>query len=284
MKEQTKAAYQQAVNRAVDYINAHLGEAMDLKALAAHAHVSEYHFHRLFTAFIGEAPGAYIMRLRLEYAAQKLQLTDWTLAAIAERTGYQSEQALSKAFRKHFGLAPSAFRNVQTYFAARTAYNTPEAPDQQPEIRELPALNLAYVRIAGPYGKEAAYRKGWSELLDFARTWDLLDRKEFYGLSFDDTAITLEQKLRFYACVATDRDFRPEGAVGRLQLEGGRFAVFALQGPYSGLNRLYQQMYFGWLPESGMRLRNALPFEKYLNNPDKVRDDEIQTEIYLPIQ
>ena len=116
MKIETNNEYNKAINQSVDYINEHLNESIDLKKIAGIANVSEFHFHRIFKAYIGESVGTYISRLRLENAAQKLQITDFTLTEIAEKTGYQSQYSLSKAFKKHFGLTPSAFKNIQNYF------------------------------------------------------------------------------------------------------------------------------------------------------------------------
>ncbi|MDR2138075.1 MAG: AraC family transcriptional regulator, partial [Tannerella sp.] len=99
----TRHAYFKAANTAVSFIREHLHEAISLGDLAGAVHISEFHFHRIFKAMLGECPGRYIQRLRMEKAALKLTATDRTLTEIAEQTGYQSPQALSKAFRKYYG-------------------------------------------------------------------------------------------------------------------------------------------------------------------------------------
>ncbi|NOY94898.1 MAG: GyrI-like domain-containing protein [Chlorobi bacterium] len=38
------------------------------------------------------------------------------------------------------------------------------------------------------------------------------------------------------------------------------------------------------MPESGIELRDAPCFEKYLNLPEKTRPEKLLTEIYMPIQ
>ncbi|MFR0677748.1 helix-turn-helix domain-containing protein [Dysgonomonas mossii] len=72
MKETTQSEYDKAVNNVVDYINGHLFEVPDIKRLSEIANISEYHFHRIFKAIIGENIGEYINRLRLEYIAEHL--------------------------------------------------------------------------------------------------------------------------------------------------------------------------------------------------------------------
>lgn len=80
MKEATKNEYNKSINKIIDYINSHLKENIDLSKLAEIANISEYHFHRIFKAFIGESVGTYITRIRLEFAAQLLQTTTLNLA------------------------------------------------------------------------------------------------------------------------------------------------------------------------------------------------------------
>ncbi|MDR2679458.1 MAG: AraC family transcriptional regulator [Tannerella sp.] len=109
-REVTHREYFKAINIAVNFINEHLHEKISLRDLGEVVHISGFHFHRIFKAILGECPGRYIQRLRLEKAASKLTTTNQTLTEIAEQTGYQSPQALSKAFRKYYGIAPSEFR------------------------------------------------------------------------------------------------------------------------------------------------------------------------------
>jgi AraC family transcriptional regulator len=74
MRETTLDGYEKAVNRVIDYINRHLFETPDIKQLSEIANMSEYHFHRIFKAVIGENIRAYIKRIRLEYIAECLQM------------------------------------------------------------------------------------------------------------------------------------------------------------------------------------------------------------------
>ncbi|PWD97870.1 AraC family transcriptional regulator [Marinilabilia rubra] len=285
MKELTKNEYHKSVNRVVDYINQHLDEPVDLKTLAGIANISEFHFHRIFKAFVGESIGSYISRLKLEYAAGKLQLSGNTLSEIAEKTGYRSEFSLSKAFRKHFGINPSAFRNTETYFSSHFQQPNYDIPELNPEYMELQDRDLLYIRIISKYGSSSDYDKAWSKLLKYASLKNLLKAdSEFIGLSFDDPNITASEKCRFYACISVDTPVDPEGEFGLQRIDGGKYAVFTLKGPYSGLNALYQAVYFHWLPRTNAELRHGMPFEKYLNNPDEVEPSDLITEVYLPVQ
>ncbi len=109
-KEQTQNEYYRSINRVMEYIQGHLGEHTDLKTLAGIANISPYHFHRIFKSTIGESLAEYVQRLRLEFVAEQLKLSEFSLGELAEKTGYSSEQALSRAFKRYFSLPPTVFK------------------------------------------------------------------------------------------------------------------------------------------------------------------------------
>jgi len=285
MKENTNNEYNKAINKSIDYINGHLNESINLKKIAEIANISEFHFHRIFKAYIGESIGAFITRLRLENAAQKMQITNFTLTEIAERTGYQSQYTLSKTFKKHFGLTPSAFKNIQTCFSSQFLMSEYEPVELQPNIINIEGKKLVYIRIIAKYGSEFDYRTAWEKLWQFAKQKSLVsESSEFIGLSFDDPSITKHDQCRFYACISSDKPIKPDGEFGVQTIEKGKFAVFTHKGAYSGLNKLYQFIYYKWFNNTSEILRNDMSFEKYLNNPDKVKEADLLTEIYIPIK
>jgi AraC-like DNA-binding protein len=65
-----------------------------------------------FAALVGEPPMQYLMRWRLALAAQMLRSGTDPVARIAERSGYDSGAAFSRAFRREFGVPPGAWRKA----------------------------------------------------------------------------------------------------------------------------------------------------------------------------
>ena len=94
------------------YIHEHLHEPLDRETLAAVAGFSIPHFHRVFTAQVGESAANYIRRLRLERAGRKLRMGAVDITEVALAAGYDSHAAFSKAFKQQFGLSPSEFRQL----------------------------------------------------------------------------------------------------------------------------------------------------------------------------
>jgi AraC-like DNA-binding protein len=57
-------------------------------------------------SFLNEPLSAYIARQRVERAVMYMQTEEMTLAALAEKVGYDNSQSFSKAFKKQFGISP----------------------------------------------------------------------------------------------------------------------------------------------------------------------------------
>src|SRR6202521_1916357 len=107
-----RSEYTRRLNRVLDHISAHLADNLTLEELAQVANFSPYHFHRLFSAWMGETLGDYLRRRRLERSAHAL-LADRreTVLAIALDCGFASGEVFARAFRQHFGMTPTTWRN-----------------------------------------------------------------------------------------------------------------------------------------------------------------------------
>lgn len=285
MKQETLDSYKKAVNKVVDYINLHLHDSLDLSALAKIANISEYHFHRIFKSIMGENAGEYIIRLRLEDIAMRLRINPQSLEEIAARTSYQTKHAVSKAFKKHFGIPPSTFRKQEVDTARLIDEEDRQATELLPEVIRIDDKRVVYIRIVDWYGSPESYRNAWKQLGEFGTNSSLLNKDtEWIGLSFDDPTITIPEKCRFYACFTTSEEVKPTGPFGIQTIKGGLYAIFTLKGAYSGLTKLYYNIYMRWLPNSTYSLRSGKSFELYVNHPDRVSEDDILTKIYIPVE
>jgi AraC family transcriptional regulator len=101
------------------YIRKNITEPLDRETLAAVAGFSVPHFHRVFTAQVGESAISYVRRIRLERAARKLRMGAVDITEVALATGYDTHAAFSKAFKQQFGLSPSEFRQLNCWEATQ---------------------------------------------------------------------------------------------------------------------------------------------------------------------
>ncbi len=98
------------IRRAVELMHAHLGRDLPLEEVASAAHLSPFHFARLFKKLTGASPHAYLATLRVNHAQRLLAETDLTVTEVSTRVGYSSPSHFTKAFRQATGLTPRTFR------------------------------------------------------------------------------------------------------------------------------------------------------------------------------
>ena len=105
-----KTDYLPAVQSAIEYIESHLSEDLLSQMIASQIGFSQYHFHRIFTALVGESVKDYLRKRRLSVAADELRRSNTAILTIALRCGFDSQEAFTRAFGKVFGTTPGAYR------------------------------------------------------------------------------------------------------------------------------------------------------------------------------
>ena len=102
--------YDPRLAQAIRLMEAHVDEPLTVAAIAKRTGVTARALEMIFRKSIGETPGAYYLRLRLNAARRLVLDTRVAMADIAARTGFSSAAAFSRAFSKTFGEAPVRLR------------------------------------------------------------------------------------------------------------------------------------------------------------------------------
>lgn len=284
--------YTRRMQRVQEHIDRHLDAPLDLETLAGVAHFSPFHFHRLFSAWMGETPGDYLRRRRVETAAIRLLAQPRArVLDVALAVGFSSGEAFTRAFRQHYGAAPTAWRTRQQASreglriarardrnsgqvlrkpdqaggsaAPQDAGHVPHPPEPPMSVRlvELPPVTLACLRHVGPYG--APVLRVWQEhYYPWAALHGLLDRPR-YGISHDDPAVTAPDLCRYDACAAVPDGFVATGAAFTTRLAGGRYAALEFEGTNAEVIDAWDALLRDWLPDSGLQLDARPSFEFY---------------------
>lgn len=98
------------IQRAIDYVEAHLTDDIDYEAAAREAASSVFHFQRMFSMLVGYTLGDYIRMRRLSLAADELHRTNGKIIDIALRYGYDTPESFSRAFARFHGITPTEAR------------------------------------------------------------------------------------------------------------------------------------------------------------------------------
>ena len=103
-------ATDRAIGRTLGMMHAAPDRRWSVPELARTVGLSRSVFARRFVTLVGQPPSRYLIRLRLDKAAELLQQTKQTISEVAQASGYQSEAAFSRALKLRFGCSPSRWR------------------------------------------------------------------------------------------------------------------------------------------------------------------------------
>jgi AraC family transcriptional regulator len=269
--------YERRMHRVLEHIDRHIDRQVPLHELADVAHFSPYHFHRLFSAWMGETLGDYVRRRRLETAASRLASTPGLpVLQVALAVGFGSAEAFTRAFRQRFGAAPRDWRSAQANSkidqVLRNGGQAAGAPGRHDGVSQTTEdtmevtlidrqpTHIAYLRKTGPYGPELA--RFWQETVyPWMATNQLLDLPR-YGICLDDPETTAPEQCRFDAGVEVAPDRVLSGSPLRTVLPGGRYAVHRFRGTGPEVAAAWKAFTRDWLPGSGLQ-PDARPFFEY---------------------
>ncbi|MBI2510808.1 MAG: helix-turn-helix domain-containing protein [Opitutae bacterium] len=258
--------YRQAVIRAADTIERHLREPISLDAIARRAGFSLWHFHRIFAEMTGDSLGSYIRKRRLTAAAEELKNSRRPILDLALDYQFESHEAFTRAFRAAFGVTPSEFRRrgglawnrTRPRLTLRRLKRLPRQTSMEPQIIELPALNLLGLtaRFIGPMSPDADNTAVVPRL--YARFCPLIAQlqpqvdKYVYGAVRcpADSDRRHPDELEYLAAinVAVSREAAPPLALWRIR--ASTYACFTHRGPVAKLGETINYAFGSWLPRS----------------------------------
>lgn len=315
--------YQGRINRVMDYIDQHLSQALDLDTLAEVANFSRYHFHRIFRAMVGEAVNQYVQRVRIEKAANLLtHQPKNSITEIALQCGFSSSATFARAFKDAFGISASEWRNggnSQHSKNRKPDSNTDQSDGKdgkaafyeviylggvysnnlqwkimknqveiaKVEVKELPAMEIAYVRHVGPYnGKSELFAGMMNQLMQWAAPRGLINfpQTQMMSVYHDDPAITDEAQLRLTVGMSVPADTKAEGEISRMATVAGKYAVAHFEIDGDAYEQAWQAVYKQWLPDSGYQPADGPSLELYLNNPETHPEKKHIVDICVPVK
>lgn len=103
------------VHRAITYIRHHLDQHLTLQQVAGFVHVNPNHFSEVFKKETGQSYMEFVMRERMERAANILLSTQKKISEVAGEVGYEDIKYFSQQFKKFMGRTPSEYRSMSSY-------------------------------------------------------------------------------------------------------------------------------------------------------------------------
>lgn len=284
----THFAYTKRFNTVLAYIDAHLEGDLSVKTLSHVANFSAFHFHRQFTAFAGVPVSRYVQLMRLRRAAHCLAAqADHSVLDAALGAGFDSPEAFCRAFRRAFGMAPSAFRkepNWQVWNAVFAIPHFSRAIIMQVRTVDFPEVKVAALEHRGPTGLVNESVRTFIEWRMQSGQSPVASSRTF-GIPYTNPDTTPPQAFRFAICGEIHEAVAPNTfGVREIVIAAGRYVVVRHVGSPDHIGETIYPIYRDWLPASGEELRDQPLFFNYLSVYPETPQDQWQTDVYIPLQ
>ncbi len=273
------------------FIDENFKDDINIEKVEAICHYSYRNINRIFEALHHETIGKYIKRLRLEKAAQYLKYSEMGISDISYEVGFEERAAFSKAFKKRYGCSPSAFRIGSDSLREMTRLSLLEEAGTnrqklQFEIEYLPDFEYIFLEYRGNYENFTAIEETGNQLYNYVKDKGLLsDRSIFMTEIVDDSEISDSIHLRYNVGFVLEQPlkFEPAGLFRIKKHERQKYAKFIHKGTYQSCVDFYQKIYALWILDVGLELKDLPTLEYYPNYDENSLQQEVLTEIYIPV-
>ena len=308
-KELLRQEYISRINRVIDHIEKNIDSSLSLKELSRIACFSAFHFHRIFSALVGETLSSFIKRLRIEKAAAMLiGNPKYSITDIAFRCGFSSSAAFSRAFKEHYSVCASDFKSgdykqisknckVESkkekekissshYIDSRISILKGRL-EMKVEVKEIPEMNVVYVRHVGPYkGDTGLFKRLSDKLFKWAGPRNLVNFPEtkYLIIYHDSPEITDEDKLRTSVCITVPENTEADGDIGKMTIPKGKYAMAHFEINADQFQEAWDSVCRDWLPESGYQPDDRPCYELYGGDCEGKKGGKFKVDICIPVK
>lgn len=265
----SQRAYALRIDEVINFVEANYAEPLALERMADVAQFSPFHFHRIFRAAVGEAPHAYLTRIRLEKAIGQMSYgPKRSLTEIAIESGFASGSHFSRSFKASYGFSPKGYSaerfgresKIRQELLTNAGYDfsVDVADGFRVKIADRPAIRIAYVRAIGGKNIRAALER----LQHWSRSRAL--EGQLIGRSKDNAETTPKSRYRYDWCIQIPDDFKPDREVSYGRIAARKFVVLRCEGDIRKLFRAWSYLYRDWLPASGYQPADEAAMEVFL--------------------
>ncbi|HEX5540187.1 MAG TPA: AraC family transcriptional regulator [Micromonospora sp.] len=280
------------LNQAMEHIEQHLDQQIEVAELARIAVTSEYHFRRLFSALAGLPISEYVRRRRLTVAGAQVLAGEETLLDVAVRYGYNSGEAFARAFRAMHGVGPGEARRTGAALRSQPRMSFRLIVEGSSSMRYR-IVQKDEFRVVGRKASVPLVHEGMNPaIVTFIRSIDqeslqrmaALSDQEPQGIVGVSTNLAENREegteLDFYHGVVTNA--APPGDMESLAVSAGTWAVFESSGPVpQAIQYLWRDVFTQWFPSNPYQSR---PGPEILRTRLSEDGTEAEAELWIPME
>ncbi|MEU6768910.1 AraC family transcriptional regulator [Streptomyces sp. NPDC046853] len=284
-------------NQAMEQIEDHLDQRIDVADLARTAVTSEYHFRRLFSGLAGLPLSEYIRRRRLTVAGGEVLAGERTLLDIAVRYGYSSGEAFARAFRSMHGVGPGEARRGGATLHSQPRMSFRLVVEGSSSMRYRVVERDAF-RVVGRKARVPLVHEGVNPYIaEFIRGIGKETLRRIESLSDEDQEpeglVSVSDQLDESRAEGTELDYYQGVVTGphspdvpddmqALAVGAGSWAVFESAGPFpQTLQNLWRDVFTQWFPSNPYRSRPGPEILRTRLSDDGTHAD---AELWIPVE
>lgn len=297
------------MQRAIDYIEAHLTEKINYDTVAAQCFCSSYHFQRVFGILCGFTIGEYIRNRRLSLAGSELATTDIKVIDVALKYGYESPDSFAKAFKQFHGILPSQAKNsgitLKSFAPLVLKISLEGGTAMNYRIEEKPEMILTGYKAhftGVPYGKDREEQEGKLFMTTRAKQWLLRGAKGASGETGTDICIVTNvsddgydfyyaaelekyERENMYNTEVTGFEYMHDFGFENIIVPKQTYAIFTTEEqayPVNDYMDIRKRIVSEWLPANPYEIKDAPEISVYHWFPKRSQEKRY-IEIWLPI-
>ncbi|WP_329181410.1 AraC family transcriptional regulator [Streptomyces decoyicus] len=280
------------LNQAMEHIECHLDQRIEVSDMARQVLMSEYHFRRLFSALAGIPLSEYIRRRRLTVAGAEVLAGERTLLEVAVRYGYTSGEAFARAFRVMHGVGPGEARRTGASLKSQPRMSFRLIVEGNSSM-QYKVVDKDEFRVVGRKARVPLVHEGVNPAIAaFIRGMgrETLQRIESLSDQEPEGIISVSDDLDGSRAEGTELDYY-HGVVTRaavpedmdaLTVPAGTWAVFESSGPFpQTLQYLWRDVFTQWFPSNPYQSRPGPEILRTRLSPDATQAD---AELWIPVE
>lgn len=287
-REINRERFVERMEKVCHYIDHHLDEDLPLEELCNVAHFSKYHFHRLFSGYMGISLYQYIQQIRLKRAAYQLVFSqDKSVLDIALMAGFEHPESFSRAFKKRYQQSPSEFRVEPDWHNWHQHHHHIESRKEVAMDVEIVQLDAIPVAVLEHRKSPTLIMETVGQFIEWRKQTGLspVHESRTLGIVYNDPYSVPADEFKFDVAGEVENRIPEDNGFNVINktIAGGRYAVACHKGSRDVIGETVYFLYQQWLPQSGEDLRDEPVFFDYLNMFPEVPEHELETNVYLPI-
>ncbi len=275
---------------AIDYMERHMEDQLDVEEAAKAAYSSTFHFQRMFHMLTGMTVAEYMRKRKLTLAAQELAMSaDSRVLDIALKYGYDSPESFAKAFRRIHGTTPSAAREPGVSLKAypRISFHLSLKGDKDMDYRIVERKGFDVIgKLIEVSCKDGENFRRIPEFWYECNKDGTVDKLCSVGKGNAVLGICMEmefdKEMMSYMIGVESNEGVPDSSFTARTIPAASWAVFTSVGPLPGaIQQVTERIFQEWLPATGFEHAEAPELEVYPGGDTTAED--YSCEVWIPV-